>query len=113
MKQALLHHQEKCAELLLGVRMALVADEYLGQLNSRGLKVTVNGPPCLADVLQGLSNARLANPPRFRYNETNELGQSIWEKNGGRLTITVKQPVTDDEFYHADDHQLFDIEFKE
>lgn len=113
MKQALLHHQEKCAGLLLGVRMALVADDYFGQLNSRGLKVTVNGPPCLADVLQGLSNARLANPPRFKYNEIHELRQSIWEKNGSSLTITVRQPITGDEFFYIDDQQLFTIEFKE
>ncbi len=112
MKQALFHHQEKCAKLLLGVRMALVADDYFGQLNSSELKVTVNGPPCLADVVQGLSNARLANPPRFRYNETSGLGQSIWEKNGSRLTITAKQVITDDEFLQIDDEQLFTIEFK-
>lgn len=113
MKQALLHHQEQCAGLLLGVRMALVADDYLGQLNTGGLKVTVNGPPCLADVLQGLSNARLANPPRFKYNESNELQQSIWEKDGSSLIITARQPITEGEIVHADDQQLFLIEFKE
>jgi len=113
MKQAMLHHQEKCAGLLLGVRMALVADDYLGQLNSRVLKVTVNGSPCLADVVQGLSNARFANPPRFRYNETGDLGQSVWEKDGSRLTITARRPVTADEFFNTDDQQIFSIEFKE
>ncbi|MDD4169489.1 MAG: tRNA (N6-threonylcarbamoyladenosine(37)-N6)-methyltransferase TrmO [Desulfotomaculaceae bacterium] len=112
MKQAMMHHQEQCAELLLGVRMALVADDYLGQLNTGGLKVTVNGPPCLADVLQGLSNARLANPPRFRYNETNELHQSIWEKDGSSLIITARRPIIKDEIAHADDRQLFSVEFK-
>ncbi len=113
MKQALFHHQEKCAGLLLGVRMALVADDYLGQLNTKELKVTVNGPPCLADVVQGLSNARLANPSRFRYNETNDMGQSVWEKNGRRLVITARQSITGDEFFQIDDEQLFTIEFKE
>lgn len=111
MKQALLHHQEQCAGLLLGVRMALVADDYFGHLNSRGLKVTVNGPPCLADVLQGLSNARLSNPPRFKYNETSELQQSIWEKSGSSLKITARQPITEDDFYHTEDQQLLLIEF--
>jgi len=113
MKQALLHHQEKCAELLLGVRMALVADDYFGQLNSNELKVTINGSPCLADVLQGLSNARLANPPRFKYNETGGWGRSIWEKNGRRLVLTAKQPLTDDGFFEIEDSDLFTIEFKE
>ena len=112
MKQALNHHQEKCAGLLLGVRMALVADDYLGQLNTNELKVTVNGPPCLGDVLQGLSNARLANPPRFRYHESNDPGQSIWEKNGSRLTITAKQLITEDELSSVSDGELFTIESK-
>ncbi len=110
-KQALLHHQEKCTGLLLGVRMALVADDYLGQLNTNELKVTVNGPPCLGDVVQGLSNARLANPSRFRYNETDDIGQSIWEKNGSRLTITAKQLITEDELSTIDDTELFTIKF--
>lgn len=108
-KQALNHHQEKCSGLLLGVRMALIADEYFGQLNTRDLKLTVNGSPCLADVLQGLSNARLANPPRFKYNE--ELGseQSIWEKNGSRLTIVARHPIDEDEFVNAEDNEIFTI----
>lgn len=112
LKQAFNHHQEKCAGLLLGVRMALIADDYLGKINSRDLKVTVNGPPCLADVIQGLTNARLANPQRFRYNESNDPAKSIWEKNGARLTITAKQPASVDEFPHSDDQQLFAIDFK-
>ncbi len=112
LKQALNHHQEKCAGLLLGVRMALIADDYFGQLNTRELKITVNGSSCLADVLQGLSNARLANPPRFRYNETNELEQSIWEKDGKLLTITARQLITDDEFLDLEDEQLFIINFE-
>ena len=91
--------------------MALVADDYLGQLNTNELKVTVNGPPCLGDVVQGLSNARLANPSRFRYNETDDIGQSIWEKNGSRLTITAKQLITEDELSTIDDTELFTIKF--
>jgi tRNA-Thr(GGU) m(6)t(6)A37 methyltransferase TsaA len=112
MKQALNHHQEKCAWFLLGVRMALVADDYFGQLNSNDLKVKVNGPLCLADVMQGLSNARLANPPRFEYAKTGEIGQSIWEKAGNRLTITARRLITDDEFLQIDDNQFLTIEFK-
>ncbi len=111
MKQALNHHQEKCTGFLLGVRMALIADDYLGQLNSKELQVTVNGSPCLADVVQGLSNARLANPPRFRYNESNAIEQSIWKKNGKSLTITTKQLPKVDELPLIDDEQLFTIEF--
>jgi len=113
MKQALNQHQEKCTGLMLGVRMALIADEYFGQLNTSDLKLTVNGSLCLADTLQGLSNARLANPPRFKYNENQELEQSIWEKNGSRLTIGARYPIDDDEFVNAEDNKIFIIDFKE
>ncbi|WHH61730.1 tRNA (N6-threonylcarbamoyladenosine(37)-N6)-methyltransferase TrmO [Petroclostridium sp. X23] len=112
-KQAMLHHQEKCAGLLLGVRMALIADDHFGHLNSKDLKVTVNGPRCLADVLQGLSNARLSNPPRFRFTATDGIGQSIWEKGEKRLTITAKQAVTDRESLDMEDDRLFSIDFFE
>lgn len=112
-KQALNHHQEKCNGLLMGVRMALIADECFGHLNTRELKITVNGSACLADVLQGLTNARFASPPRFRYNDTSESVQSIWEKNGRSLTITARQMhITDEEFLNAEDEQLFHIDFK-
>ena len=113
LKQGLNHHGEKCAGLLLGVRMALIADEYFGQLNTRELKLTVNGSACLADVLQGLSNARLANPSRFRFKESSELEQSIWEKDGKILSITARQQISDDEFSGLADEQLFIIEFQE
>ncbi len=113
LKQALNHHQEKCAGLLLGVRMALIADDYFGQLNTSELKITVSGSACLADVLQGLCNARLANPPRFRYNDASELEQSVWEKDGKLLTITVKHEATNDELLEPADEQLFIINFQE
>ncbi len=113
LKQALRHHQEECTGLLLGVRMALLADDYLGHLNSNDLKVTVKGPPCLADVLQGLSNARLANPSRFSFTETDDIGQSIWKKNSKCLIITSRQPVTADKLYRMEDDELFITEFSE
>ncbi|MEQ8200842.1 MAG: tRNA (N6-threonylcarbamoyladenosine(37)-N6)-methyltransferase TrmO, partial [Syntrophomonadaceae bacterium] len=77
-KMALNHHQEACAELLMAVRMAMVADQYMGHLNRPDLRVSVKGSSCLADTIQGLSRARLANPPRFTFTESEEMPVSIW-----------------------------------
>ena len=47
--------------------MALIADEYMGQITLPQVTLRVSGSPCLADTLQGLSRARLANPARFEF----------------------------------------------
>lgn len=108
--QALAHHQEACPELYLGVRMALVAEQRLGQLNTPELKVAVTGPACLADTLQGLTRARLANPARFTFREDAGICRSSWEKAGRRLTITARQEIDQETFTELDDEALFDIE---
>ncbi len=90
LKEALAHHQEACPNLHLAVRMVLIAGEFMGHLNSRDLNLTVIGSACLADTLQGLSRARLVNPPRFCYEENKAVSQSIWQKPGRRLTITLR-----------------------
>jgi tRNA-Thr(GGU) m(6)t(6)A37 methyltransferase TsaA len=78
MKEARNHHQEECPGMLAAVRMALVADEIMGQLNTPDLQVEVCGPACLADTLQGITHARLANPPRFKYHPDDNPGSSRW-----------------------------------
>jgi len=113
LEEALAHHQEACPELYLGVRMALVADELMGQLNSRYLRLLVTGPACLADTLQGLSRARLANPPRFKFEENMALRRSRWEKPGSALTITARQELNAQTFKEMPDQELFDIDLKE
>lgn len=89
-RQALAHHGEDCPWLQVGVAMALAADAAFGQLQAPDLTLAVTGPACLADVLQGLTRARLANPPRFRY--TGEAGeaQAVWQKGGRTLRITLR-----------------------
>jgi tRNA-Thr(GGU) m(6)t(6)A37 methyltransferase TsaA len=113
LKQALSHHQEECADLLMAVRMALVADEYMGHLNRPDLKLTVTGSACLADTLQGLSRARLANPPRFAFQETMTVSRSLWERPGRSLTIKARQKLNADTFQELSDEELFSIELKE
>lgn len=79
-KQALAHHGEACPALEWGVNMALLADQYFGQIQSPELKIVVKKDACLADVLQGLTRARLANPARFSYIEHSEITETFWRK---------------------------------
>lgn len=65
--QALTHHREDCDGLRYAVDVALVAETSLGPLEESDVIVDVTGPGCLADALQGITRARIANPPRFRY----------------------------------------------
>ncbi|WP_161822412.1 tRNA (N6-threonylcarbamoyladenosine(37)-N6)-methyltransferase TrmO [Sporotomaculum syntrophicum] len=109
-KEALAHHQEACPELYLAVRMAMVADEYMGHLNTPDLTLTVIGSACLADTLQGLSRARLANPPRFRYEKSKAVNQSIWQRSGQRLTLTARQKLNAESYQNLSDEDLFIIE---
>lgn len=113
MKEALAHHQETCPDLYLAVRMALAADEYMGHLNSRDLKLRVIGSACLADTLQGLSRARLANPPRFAYEENKNISRSIWRKPDRSLSITARQQLNAETFKDICDDDLFAIELEE
>ncbi|MDT8899764.1 tRNA (N6-threonylcarbamoyladenosine(37)-N6)-methyltransferase TrmO [Anaeroselena agilis] len=92
-KLALRHHGEACLGLELGVRIALLAEEHFGQLHSPALTVAVEGDPCLADVLQGLTRARLANPPRFSYMASPGAGSVMWAQNGRTLRIDIRPDV--------------------
>ncbi|MDD4802224.1 MAG: tRNA (N6-threonylcarbamoyladenosine(37)-N6)-methyltransferase TrmO [Syntrophomonas sp.] len=113
LKQALSHHQEECADLHLAVRMALVADEFMGHLNRPDVKLSVIGSPCLADTLQGLSRARLANPVRFKYQESLSINRSVWKKSDRILTITLRQDINAEKYNELSDEELFIIELKE
>lgn len=108
-KQALTHHQEECPGLLAAVRMAMLAEERLGRLNSPDLYITVEGPPCLADTLQGLSKARLANPSRFAYRPSDSPGRSIWRRGKKVLDITLKREIDRNEFLNMADSDIFDV----
>lgn len=110
MRQALAHHQEECLYLQLAVRMALVVDEVFGHLNNPELLVTVRGSACLADAVQGLSRARLANPVRFSFIPSNTVQQTIWDLTGkGTLTLTWRGPR---EVMEREDEELLNIDYK-
>lgn len=109
-KEALAHHWERCADLRIAVRMALIVQERWGKLNDDELFVEVTGSGCLADVLQGLSRARLANPPRFLFQRSREFLSSTWRKKDGRISLTVRGNVDPDRIESLADDELFKIE---
>lgn len=109
LRQALAHHQEECLSLQLAVRMAVIADEVFGHLNSPDLLVAVHGTPCLADAVQGLSRARLANPPRFSFIPAADLQQTVWHRSGrGILTLTWRGNL---DVMECEDEELLSIDF--
>jgi tRNA (adenine37-N6)-methyltransferase len=76
------------------------------------LKLTVKGSACLADTLQGLSRARIANPPRFDFQETTTLPSSVWTDNDHRLQINACCSLDDVSFAELSDEDLFKVDFK-
>lgn len=107
-KGAMNHHQEDCLDLRLAIRMGLIAQEEFGKLNSPDLLLKVTGSLCLGDVLQGLSKARLANPPRFSFSASTEQYKSIWSRGDTSLSIELNK---DQASLHSEisDAELFTI----
>ncbi len=92
-KQALAHHGERCIGLELAVRMALLVEDHFGQLQAPDLKLMVEGDVCLADVLQGVTRARLTKPNRFFYLHNSQHTTVQWIKAGKGLAITVRPDI--------------------
>lgn len=109
LRQALVHHQEECPALLMAVRMAVVAGERFGHLNSPDINVLVKGSPCLADTIQGLSRARLANPPRFEYRPTDPQASTVWRRGGKELRITARRQIDKEDFLRLADDDILEI----
>jgi tRNA-Thr(GGU) m(6)t(6)A37 methyltransferase TsaA len=87
-KRAFRHHQEECPGLLFAIRVAWLALECFEKLNQPTLKLEVQGSLCLADTLQGLFNARLANPTRCSYKGE---GQNVIRIQNGHKEVIVTQ----------------------
>ncbi|MDF9409510.1 MAG: putative tRNA (adenine(37)-N6)-methyltransferase [Pelotomaculum sp. PtaB.Bin013] len=107
-KQAYNHHQEECRDFQLALRMAMVAVDEFGKLNSPELKVSVKGSGCLADTIQGLSRARLANPARFEYQES---AKSVvnWSNGTKGLSISLVGNPTVEELLDLDSTDFLEI----
>jgi formylmethanofuran dehydrogenase subunit E len=108
-KRALAHHGERCLGVELAVKMALLVEEHFGQLQAPELKVMVEGDACLADVLQGVTRARLTKPNRFFYLENPNHTIVQWIKAGEGLAITVRPDIDLDAATQLPAEELFII----
>jgi hypothetical protein len=108
-REAILHHREACPDLRIAVRMALIAEEMMGKLNDEVLKVHVTGSPCLGDVVQGLTRARLANPPRFLFRPSDDCRRSTWMKDGTKLVVEVREDADTARLDAVSDEEVFRI----
>lgn len=109
-KYALAHHNEECLGFELGLRIALLVDEHFGHIQSPDLKIMVKGDACLADVLQGLARARIANPARFSYYANTESTEVFLHKHNKSMRIIVKQGIDKDTVKKEKLEALFTIE---
>ncbi|SHI20025.1 tRNA (N6-threonylcarbamoyladenosine(37)-N6)-methyltransferase TrmO [Desulfosporosinus lacus] len=112
LKQALTHHGETCPDLLLAVRMALIADKLLGYIKSPDVQVQVYGSTCLADAIQGICRARLANPARFEFCSS-FIKHSIWIKGNRRLSISGVRELDLKAFWGLPDYEIFEVAMEE
>jgi tRNA-Thr(GGU) m(6)t(6)A37 methyltransferase TsaA len=112
LRQALDHHQEECSDLLMAVRMAVIASERFGHLNSPDLHVMAEGSPCLADAIQGLSRARLANPPRFEYRPADSPGRTVWRRGSKVMDITSHGQIDKDGFWELADSEVLEVSMR-
>lgn len=110
-RHAVTHHQEECSDLYLAVRMAVIADEALGQLTRDEIIVDVQGSRCLADAIQGITNARLANPARLSFTEI-DSGRPLvrWSKGEQSLTLIGKRSLNQHEFWNLDDQEVIEVQ---
>jgi tRNA (adenine37-N6)-methyltransferase len=109
-KEAIRHHREACPDLWIAVRMALIAEERLGKLNDDEIMVEVTGSICLGDVLQGLTRARLACPPRFVFRQSVDVMKSTWIKRDKRIFIELRENADLAHIEAISDEKLFKIE---
>ena len=91
--------------------MALAAEKELGQLASADISVTVKGSRCLGDVIQGLTHARLSNPPRLTFDEREDTAETVWQKEGRIIRVTFKPDIDLAEAEKIPAENLFAVEF--
>ncbi len=111
-RHALTHHREDCKDLHLAVRMAAIAEDNFGKVNSPEVSVFAVGSGCLADCLQGITRGRLAAPPRFDFVISEQECSSTWKKGDRTLIIKAKKDVGLENIMMLDDEVLFHIELK-
>ncbi len=107
--EALRHHQEECDDFLLALRIAMMAEEEFGKLNSPDLLVKVTGSACLADTIQGLTRARVANPARFEFVQAADRQTVAWQRGSRIVTISLRNVnLTRDGIINLPDEELLE-----
>ena len=107
-KLALRHHGEDSAALETGLRICLTAETHLGHLLNPAVTVSVTGSRELADVIQGITRARLANPPRFTFCEA-DTDKVIFTRNEKVLKFSVKKRFSLEELQGLPDEEVFTV----
>lgn len=93
---AINYHGEYCVGMALAVKMIIAAEARNIITTAPHTRLQVAGGGCLADNLQGLCRARLANPPRFAYTPDHERAYVIWSSGSRRLTTAVRSDLPPD-----------------
>ena len=107
---ALKHHQESCPGSALAVRIISFIESLGIKPQDQQVYVEVTGDPCLADTIQGLCRARLANPSRFYYKRADKSSLCFTYSNKVILMdILDTIPQTTEEIYNAEQEQLFSL----
>jgi tRNA (adenine37-N6)-methyltransferase len=105
-KLAYRHHGVDSAALEIGLRICLAAETHFGHLFDPALSVSVKGSRELADVIQGITRARLSNPPRFTFCEA-EAEEIVFARNGEILTFRVNKKYSFEELQDLTDNDIF------
>ena len=66
----------------------------------------------VADVLQGLTRARFANPPRFSFKGELEKPETRWSKAGVVLTVGLRDVPDSEGVEKLGDDDLFEVDIK-
>jgi len=65
-----------------------------------------------SDLHLAVRMAMLANPPRFKFQPDASLRQSTWVKEGRTLIVTSRCRLWPDDFWYAEDKEIFDISLR-
>ncbi|MDD2620623.1 MAG: tRNA (N6-threonylcarbamoyladenosine(37)-N6)-methyltransferase TrmO [Syntrophomonadaceae bacterium] len=110
MVQARNHHREECNDMLLAVKMAVLAEKELGKLSAEDIKITVRGSSCLGDTMQGITKARIAKPCRFFFEEKADQAVTIWQRGNQVITIRLKDNASIQNIKQLAGEEILDID---
>ena len=108
-RMAMDHHGEDCRFLQLAVRMAMQAEALLGNIQDEHVQLVVRGPACLADALQGMTRARLANPSRFVFLGDRGEMEVVWSDQVRMMRMTLRPEALEKRILEVAEEELFEV----